>query len=224
MCRRVFLMCVILLLWSILPARAQKAYVTDTFRITFRTGPSLENKIIAMLDSGQAVQVLESQGDWSRVRLLGKGDEAEEGWVLSRYLTPREPWEVRANKLVKENIQLKQKLDSLEVELQRAIQRERESSGQLQSSASALRKLRKEYETLKQGAASYLDLKNSYSEIQTRLKKIQKDFDVLNKDYERLKNSERTQWFISGASVLLCGLIIGLILGRKQKKRRSSYY
>ncbi|MBW1998449.1 MAG: TIGR04211 family SH3 domain-containing protein [Deltaproteobacteria bacterium] len=205
------------------PARGERAYVTDSFRITFRTGPSLENKILAMLVSGQAVEVLESQGEWSRVRLLDKDGE-EEGWVLTRYLTYRVPWEVRARKLEKENMQLKEKLEELNLDLQRTMQRERESSGQLASTVKALTRLKKDYVTLKEGSAGYLKLKASYDQIQSRLEKIQRDFDLLNKEYDRLKDSQRTRWFIAGASVLLCGLIVGLILGKKQKKRRSSYY
>jgi len=205
------------------PARAEKAYVTDSFRITFRTGPSLENKILAMLVSGQAVEVLESQGDWSRVRLLGKDDE-EEGWVLTRYLTLRVPWKVKATELRKENTQLKEKLEALQLDLQRTMQRERESSGQLATTVKALTKLKKDYDSLKEGAAGYIELKASYDQIQSRLETIQRDFDLLNKEYERLKNSQRTKWFIAGASVLLCGLVVGLILGMKQRKRRSSYY
>lgn len=224
MTKSIIILCLLFFLNAAGPALAEKAYVTDTFRITFRTGPSLENKIVAMLASGQAVEVLESQGDWSRVRLLGRGDDTEEGWVLSRYLTPRMPWELKASTLSKENEQLKKRLQALEIELERAIQRERESSGQLMASASALKDLKKEYETLKKGAAGYLELKASHKEIQARLEKIQRDFEVLNKEYERLKSSQRTQWFIAGASVLLCGLVVGLILGRKQKKRRSPYY
>ncbi|MBW2029870.1 MAG: TIGR04211 family SH3 domain-containing protein, partial [Deltaproteobacteria bacterium] len=142
----------------------------------------------------------------------------------TRYLTSRVPWELKASTLSKENEELKKKLQALEIDLERAIQRERESSGQLMASASALKDLKKDYETLKKGAAGYLELKGSYEEIQGRLEKIQKDFEALNKEYERLRSSQRTQWFIAGASVLLCGLVVGLILGRKQKKRRSPYY
>jgi len=49
---------------------AAKAYVTDSFEITLRTGPSNENKIIAMLFSGRPLDVLSTQGEWSRVRVL----------------------------------------------------------------------------------------------------------------------------------------------------------
>ncbi len=55
---------------------AQKAYVTDSLKITLRTGPSIENKIISMLDSGQPVEVLESIGEWSRVLVLGAAESA----------------------------------------------------------------------------------------------------------------------------------------------------
>jgi len=41
---------------------ATKAYVTDTFEITLRTGPSSENRIIAMLFSGHPLDVLNTQG------------------------------------------------------------------------------------------------------------------------------------------------------------------
>jgi len=44
--------------------------VTDSFKVTLRTGPSSENKIIAMPSSGQPVKVLDSRGNWSHLRLL----------------------------------------------------------------------------------------------------------------------------------------------------------
>ena len=47
---------------------ATKAFVTDTFRISLRRGPSIENKILKFLSSGQPVEVLESNDGWSRVQ------------------------------------------------------------------------------------------------------------------------------------------------------------
>ena len=51
---------------------ATRAYITDSFEITLRTGPSSQNKVIAMPASGEAVEILNSQDDWSNVRLLGR--------------------------------------------------------------------------------------------------------------------------------------------------------
>jgi SH3 domain protein len=203
---------------------AEKAYVTDSFKVTFRTGPSLENKIINMLPSGQALEILDYHGDWSHVRLLERGEDNKEGWVLSRFLISRQPWQRRSSELTEENIQLKEKLSSIENKLNESVGREQDSSTTLQETAKALKDLEKEYESLKQGAADYLKLRSTHSATRSKLETIQRDFKALNGEYERLRASQRNQWFISGASVLLCGLIIGLVLGRKQRKKRSSYY
>jgi len=82
---------------------ATEAYVTASFEITLRTGPSNENKIIAMLFSGRPLDVLSTRGEWSQVKVL---DSDKEGWVLSRYLVTRLPWEVQAKKLQEDSVSL----------------------------------------------------------------------------------------------------------------------
>ena len=59
---------------------ATHAYVSDFFKITLRTGPSNDNKIIAMLPSGEPVDVLESNDDWTHVRLPERREGINEGW------------------------------------------------------------------------------------------------------------------------------------------------
>ena len=203
---------------------ADRAYVTDSYKITFRTGPSLENKIISMLSSGQPLDVLETTDEWSHVRILEKGESALEGWVLSRYLTTRIPWEIQANALMKENSKLKEKLNPLEGELDIATRRGQELAAKLQKTTIALQKLEKEYESLKQGAAGYLKLRDTHSVIESRLDSSQKEVQRLADENVRLRSSERNKWFAIGALVLLCGFVIGMVIGRQQKKRRSSYY
>jgi SH3 domain protein len=203
---------------------ATGAYVTDSFKITMRTGPSVENKIIAMLSSGQLVEVLDSQGDWSLVSPLQNGQSSKEGWVLSRYLMTRQPWERQATSVTKENTQLKEKLTALEKEFREAVRREKELDINLTETAKYLAKLKKEHESLKKGAAGYLKLKATNRATQSKLKTTQKELEGLTEKYESLRSSERNKWFATGAGVLLFGLIVGLVLGRQQKKRRSSYH
>lgn len=89
---------------------AAKAYVTDSFRISLRRGPSIENKILKFLPSGLPVEISESQEGWSRVQLSKNGRTYMQGWVLSRYLVTRLPWKIQAESLKKETAQLKEKL------------------------------------------------------------------------------------------------------------------
>jgi len=169
---------------------AMKAYVTDSFRISLRKGPSNENKILKFLPSGIAVDVLESQEGWTRVRPLEPGQGDIEGWILSRYLITRLPWEVHARSLKLENNKLKEKLVRIEKEWEEVLKRE---------------------------SSDYLKLKIAYETAQRTVQ-------TLTKENENLRSSQMNKWFAMGALVLLCGFMIGLMIGRQQKKRRSSLY
>jgi len=92
------------------PSSAATVYVTDSLKITLRTGPGTDNKIIAILSSGERLEVLETGNDWTRVRVLGSEGEQKEGWLLSRFLIERQPWEMQARNLAKETTSLKEKL------------------------------------------------------------------------------------------------------------------
>ncbi len=169
---------------------AAKAYVTDSFRISLRRGPSIENKILKFLPSGMPVEVLESQEGWSRVEPSESRQRSIKGWVLSRYLITRLPWETQARSLEQENIQLKEKLARIE-----------EERG----------------ETLKRKGADYLELKAAHEIAQETVQ-------TLTRENESLRSSQRNKWFGMGALVLLCGLMIGLVIGGKEKIRRSTIY
>jgi len=155
---------------------AKKAYVTDEFRISLRRGPSIENKILKFLPSGQIVEVSESQEGWCRITVSAGENSNLQGWVLSRYLISRLPWEIQAKSLIKENALLKERLAGIEK---------------------------------KQAGTTRLeqDLTNTIN--------------TLTKENKDLRSSERTKLLAIGTLVLLCGLIIGQLLGGQQKRRKS---
>jgi SH3 domain protein len=203
---------------------ADRAYVTDSFKITLRTGPSSENKVIAMPNSGEAVEIMDSQDNWVHVRLLDRGQGTVEGWVLGRYLIERLPWELQTTNLKAENDRLKDKLANIQGEQGEATQRGQKLTGELKKTSEALKNLQSKYESLKQGASEYLNLKEEYDTTRTKLETIQKTAKTLTSENERLKSSQRNRWFATGAAVLLIGLFIGLVLGKRDKKRKSLYY
>ena len=102
---------------------SDRLYVSDSFTITLRTGPSTENKIIRMLSSGQKLEILEAQEKWSHVKaVLNNGTEVE-GWVRNQYLMERTPYETQANALFSENDKLKERLSRLDKQ-QKTMQRD----------------------------------------------------------------------------------------------------
>ena len=203
---------------------SNKAYVSDSFKITLRTGPSTENKVLAMLSSGQSLEVIEVKEGWSRVKVLENGEEKNEGWVLNRYLIYRTPYKDQVRSLEGENRRLKEALAPSANRLLELENREKQLSGQLKECRSAMQNIQKEFESLKKGASGYLKLKASNKVTQSQLKTATTQLNELTEEHEKLKTSQRNRWFITGALVLLSGLLIGLILGRQTRKRRSSYY
>jgi SH3 domain protein len=199
---------------------ATKAYVTDSFEITLRTGPGNENKIIAMLFSGRPLDVMSTQGEWSHVKVL---DSDKEGWVLSRYLVTRLPWEVQARKLLEEIAGMSAKQSRLDKDFADESQQRQSLASELKRKTEALEILSKEHQELKKGAEGYLKLKTIHEASERDLKAARTEIDKLSAENEALRSSQQSRWFLSGALVLLCGLLIGGIAGREQKKRRSLY-
>lgn len=199
---------------------AAKAYVTDSFEITLRTGPSNENKIIAMLFSGRPVDVVETRGEWSQVKVL---EDGKEGWVVSRYLVTRLPWEVQARKLQEDLVSLNAKITRVQKEFVDESQQRQGLTAELKRKTEELEVLNKEYLELKKGAEGYLRVKTLYEAAEKNMKAAQAELSKLAAENESLKSSQENRWFLSGALVLLCGLLIGGIVGRQQRKRRSLY-
>jgi SH3 domain protein len=204
-------------------AWAGVAYVTDSFEVTVRTGPSTENKITAMPSSGQSMQVVETQGDWSRVRLSIRDGGNIEGWILSRYLITRVPWELQAKAAKEEIASLKEKLSRVEQERNELKGRDKDLSGKVEAASAALAKLQGEYETFKKGAAEYIALKREYETARSTLESNGAAIKTLSEENRVLKSSQQHMLILAGAAILLFGLIIGLVMGRKQRKRKSLY-
>ena len=203
---------------------ATTAYISDSFEITLRTGPSIENKIIAMPSSGQPLEVLDAQGDWTHVRMHKADGDTVEGWVLTRYLSTRLPWKVQAEALSAENASLREKLAYAEKGLKEATAGEQDLAAELKERTEALENLRAEYDSLRRRAADYLKLEAAYEANRSKLETGEADVQRLTEEIKQLRSSKRNRWFLTGALVLLSGLIIGLVIGRQQRRRRSSYY
>lgn len=69
-------------------SRAQDLYVSDYREVMVRTGPSLRNKIIAVLKTGDAVTLIrEAEEDYYLVAL----PDGREGYMLKGYVTEQIP-------------------------------------------------------------------------------------------------------------------------------------
>lgn len=181
-------------------AFGETVYVKGVMKITMRTGPGVEHKIVSMVESGDTLDVIEFNRDWSRVR----NANGKEGWVLTRYVTSDVPVTLVAATLKRENSALKEALDKVKVE-----------NADLSGVKAKFETLENSYSLLKKEAAEFLSLKQEY----TAMTKTYEDQQVHIATLERSLGKEEIKWFLSGAGVLIAGVILGI--SARKKKRNS---
>lgn len=210
-----------LLLWIALAtstmAHAQTQYVSDELEITMRTGPANDRKIVAVLKSGTAVEVLDvdRDNDYSRVRTAG----GKEGWVLSRYLmddaSAREQLVAATRQvtdLQRQNTNLQQELTQID---------------QLQASVDSLKRentgLSTELDEIRKAAADTLSINEENKSLKEAISNLIREKDSIEQENITLKDNTEQQWFIRGAGVVLAGIVIGLIIPKIRWRRRRGW-
>ncbi|MDL1964884.1 MAG: TIGR04211 family SH3 domain-containing protein [Deltaproteobacteria bacterium] len=198
---------------------AETMYVADIIKITFRTGPGIDHKIVAMIKSGERVEVLkleEPMEEWSFVRLIN----GKEGWVLSRFLTSKEPDGLVLIKLKKKHNALKNQAISLVEENKIYKKENKELNSELEKNKEILNKTKSSYEILKNESAEFLELKSNYKKTSLNLAELTEKAGKLEEKLTKLLLHQNIKWFLSGAGVLLFGFVIGF--SAKRQRRRSS--
>ncbi len=197
-------------------SHAESMYVTDLIKLTLRSGPSTEYKILAVVESGQKVEVLEPGEDWSLVRLA----DEKEGYVLTRYLTPDPTHNVLLEQLQDKDKALSQQAATLLEENTQLKEENKNLKSTLGSTQQTFQKVDKDYKELKAGSAEFLTLKAKYKQASENLAEQTKRAAKLDEELGRVELNQYIKWFLAGSGVLLVGFIIGFS-ARKQRRRAS---
>ena len=202
-------------------AMAETRYVSDSLEIQMRTGKGTQFRILRMLPSGTALEVLEvdQEDGYSRVRT----PSGVEGWVLSRFLmqgrAARDQLAEAEKKLARlelENRKLTASLDDVQ-KVKGSIDTERE---QLEKEN---RRLSQELEEIRRTASSALAIDAENKELKSRIVAYERQAQSLQQENEGLKDRTARDWFMVGAGVVILGMIIGLIIPRIRWRKKSSW-
>ena len=208
----------------ILPATqvvAESMWVSDQFEVMLRTGPSTSNAIERVLRSGTALELVERDDDagYALVRTAA----GTEGWVLTRYLmdepSAREQLEALTSRLTSAAAQgssLTSQLDAVQGEYDSASRR-------ITSLESEKRQLEEELAEIKRTAANVLAINNQNKELRDQLANAEIEAATLEQRNRELTGQTTRYWFMTGALVLVVGMILGIWLPRIRWQRRSRY-
>ena len=191
-------------------------YVSDMLKLTLRTGPSIENKIIAVIESGQMMEVIQYGDEWSQVRL----PSGKEGWVLSRYLTTDETNNIKLERLETMHNNLTIQAAELLEENNRLKTENTRLSTEFKAGQEELVKTKDDYEALKAESAEFLTLKANYNRAASQLAEQTARAKQLEEQLSSLEMNTYIKWFLAGSGVLIVGFLIGF--STKRQRRRPS--
>ncbi len=207
-------------------ALAETRFVTDELTITLRRGKGNQYKILKMLKTGTPVQVLETDGQYVKVR----EPDGTEGYVISQYLSTETPKAQVAARLAKENNRLTNELKQV-----RASYRDVDTQiSQLKAEIGALEKARSEaekgfrefqakYERLREEARNVVELQKERDQLKKAHLEIETEVIALREESSQALRTGMIKWFVAGAGVLFSGWVVGSISRKKRKGSSLSW-
>jgi SH3 domain protein len=205
----------------ILPAvgAAETVYVSENFEVTMRTGPGTDRKIISLVESGKALEMVEKGDEWSMVR----EPNGKEGWVLNRYLTTNQPCAMVLDQVKQDYDGLNDKYKNLKQNFDQIQAQKKTADADLSQSQQDRDKLSHAYENLKKDSADFLKLKQRYQEMSADLEAEKTRSAKLDEENMQMKRSHIIQWVWTGGGIMLLGFFIGLFSSNRRKSRSSLY-
>lgn len=177
---------------------ANQAWVTDELSTYVRSGPTDGYRIIGTLNAGEQVEVLETSGDYTRVR----NSDGNAVWVLSNELqeTPSAVEQLPA-------------LEAQVEELTAKLEGINETWEQRTASMT---------ETLELRESRIAELEASNQELDAQAEQSRRQVRALQARLETQEEDLLMRYFMYGGGVAGAGLLVGLIvphLPRRRKKR-----
>lgn len=202
-----------LLLFSV-PVQAETMYVSDIVKITLRTGPGADHRVIGMLQSGQEVEILRSEDEWTQVKLTN----GKQGWVLNSLLTSDKPKILLLDQTTEKNKALINQISDLTNKNNRLTEVNKGLENELAQLKKNLQETGRSYETLQKESSEFLAIQSKYKKSAQELDAQVKKANELEAKIGKLKSNQNINWFLIGAGVLLLGFLLGLSVKRQRRR------
>ena len=202
-------------------ATAESNWVIDSFEITMRTGPSTENTIVRMLPSGTELEVLsrDAASGYTRVRT----PSGAEGWVLTRYLMDEPSARAQLAALTRQMADQTEDDGSLSAQLE-AVRADYASATRLIEALEQDKAvLEQQLAEMQRSPAAVVATDEQTKALREQLAEAEITVGTLEQHNRELASQANRYWFITGGSVLVVGIILGIWLPRIRWQRRSRY-
>lgn len=209
-------LCFLLTLWmGMAVASAETRYVSESCEIAVRTGPALDRKIIALVPSSTAVEIINAGDEWCEVRL----PSGKEGWSQTKELSTELPSEIKLARMEKKLADTLAQSKETQEKMGAVATESKTVNTELTQTREALQKTEAAFEALKKESAEFLKFKANYDKNLKELNEAKERANKFESELNRLDSSQLTEGFLYGGGLVIFGFIAGFIL--KRPRRRS---
>ncbi len=129
-------------------AGAEAAWVKDELRLNLRSGPGVEYRILGVVKTGDAVEILERGDGWTQIRAGSLGT----GWIPAGYLHPEPPARMRLAQSEAQTSEFRDQLDLVSSEAEQLRQANAELTARDEEQRTSIQRLSRENFELRAGA------------------------------------------------------------------------
>ena len=195
---------------------AKTMYITDRIELSLRSGTGLEYRTLTMVKTGDRVEVLESDKNWSKVKLAN----GTVGWINTFFLVDQIKATVPSDSKIQEDLRgLKDANQNLVREKEILIQEKNSLLKEVEEAKNRTHHQEKNGRISPELTA--LKLKNEQLDKEVALYK--KQIEQFSQKEKGGGNEEQVKWFLIGSLVLIVGLLLGWLLSRSRRKPHRYY-
>lgn len=201
-------------------AVAEDRFISDELYVPLRSGPSSEHRIIHWgLPSGTALEVMaeDEAAQFTQVRT----QNGTEGWIPTQYLMT-EP--IARDRLAQAQAEIERLEDLLAgdtSQLAAELEQVRNEAARNAESAEAVQELEAELAEIQRVSASAVATQEDNLKLSEANAELRRERDALLEQTDQLQGNVQLWWMSTGAGLVVAGLLIGVWLGSRSRRRRS---
>lgn len=195
-------------------------YISDQIEVPMRRGAGSEFRIERMIPTGTPIKILETSDGWSRVELR-LNNRIWTGWIHQIAIQNEPPARLVVEEQTERLKKVESRLKTLQAEhtnLQTAFD---QRSAELEQIKQEKFEVDKQLEYIQQVSGNSLELEEQNQAMRQKVAELETQNVILREQIAQSEDTIKRQWFLTGAGVLLLGLLIGRFF--KIPSRRSSW-
>ncbi len=200
---------------------AEIRYITDEFEVTMRSGTSIENSIVRMLRSGEAITILEE--DLASQYSLVETEDGKKGYVLSRFLIEQPAARERLQALQQNYDRQRERIEEQDQQIEQLNQSLTQEQTDNATLKTTLRASEQELAEVRGAAQNTLDILEQNKRLQTVVDQLRNEKAQLTETNAELEDSTRLDWFVRGGAVSLIAFVIGILVTRIRWRKQDSW-